>query len=61
MDNLLNHIGAAISFYLAYITGTGKILQYVNFSDPLGEMVFFILMIMLGFALILSGKTTKNC
>jgi len=61
MDNLLNHIGAAISFYLAYITGTGKILQYVPFADPLNEMVFFVLMIMLGLGLLLSGKTTRNC
>ena len=61
MDNLLLHLGAAISFYLAFITGTGKILQYVNFQDPLNEMVFFILMIMIGLGLVFSGKTTKNC
>jgi len=30
------------SLYIAYITGTGDILNYINFTDPLGEMAFCI-------------------
>ena len=61
MDNLFTHLGAAISFYLAYITGTGEILNYVPFADPLNEMAFFILMIMLGTGLCFCSTTTKKC
>jgi len=33
----------AASFYLAYLVGTGEILNYVTFNDPLGEMAIFII------------------
>ena len=35
------------SLYIAYITGTGDILNYINFTDPLGEMAFCICAIMM--------------
>ena len=34
-------IGGFLSLYLAWITGTGEILNYVPFADPLNEMAFF--------------------
>jgi len=34
-------IGGLLSLYLAWITGTGEILNYINFADPLNEMGFF--------------------
>ena len=27
--------------YIAWMTGTGDILNYINFADPLNEMGFF--------------------
>jgi len=41
MTKLKFTIAAAISFYLAYITGTGEILNYVPFADTLNELAFF--------------------
>jgi len=38
MNNLKFYLGAIVSYYLAYITGTGEILNYVPFADPLNEM-----------------------
>ena len=35
------------ALYIAYITGTGDILNYINFADPLNEMAFCIFAIML--------------
>jgi hypothetical protein len=32
-----------LSFYIAYITATGTILNYIAFADPLNEMAFFVL------------------
>ena len=34
---------STICFYLAYITGTGEILNYVPFADPMNELAFFSL------------------
>jgi hypothetical protein len=35
--------GFIISMYVAYMLGTGKILNYIEFADPLNEMVMFML------------------
>jgi|TARA_R100000458_G_C8230407_1_gene212246 uncharacterized YccA/Bax inhibitor family protein len=43
------------SLYLAYITGTGDILNYINFTDPLGEMMFCILFIIMSVFSIISA------
>ena len=55
MTNILYIISGVCSFYIAYITGTGEILNYINFADPLNEMVFCLSSIMLGIGLIYCG------
>jgi|TARA_R100000005_G_C4981291_1_gene190994 hypothetical protein len=44
-----------ISFYLAYITGTGTILNYIDFADPLNEMGFFMATASMGGMLLYCG------
>ena len=61
MTNVFALIGATISFFTAYLTGTGKILQIISFADPLNEMGFFIACIMLGTCCLFSIETKKNC
>ncbi len=34
---------STICLYLAYITGTGEILNYIPFADPMNELAFFSL------------------
>ncbi len=60
MQKLFYYSTAAICFYLAYITGTGEILNYVPFADPLNEMAFFGLMIMTGAGLLCCSSDTKT-
>jgi hypothetical protein len=65
--NILKHIGqialGLATLYIAYITGTGDILNYINFSDPLGEFAFCIFSLLLGIFFLYSGfsktKLTK--
>lgn len=35
--------GAVASFAIAYMTATGKILDYITFSDVLGEIALFMI------------------
>ena len=56
LKNYLSLLIAAISFYIAYLTGSGIILDYVKFSDPLGEMAVFILATMMGAGALLTLK-----
>ena len=35
--------GFIISMYVAYMLGTGKILNYISIADPLNEMAMFML------------------
>ena len=58
MNKLKFYLGAIVSYYLAYITGTGEILNYVRFADPLNEMAFFVLMIMSGTGFLMC---TREC
>ena len=51
-------IAGVLSFYIAWITGTGKILHFIHFADPINEMFFFILMIMMGTGCLMC---TKEC
>ena len=51
-------LAGVLSFYLAWITGTGKILEFIHFADPLNEMAFFVLMIMTGTGFFMC---TKDC
>tara|TARA_B100000287_G_scaffold369820_1_gene366934 strand:+ start:189 stop:365 length:177 start_codon:yes stop_codon:yes gene_type:complete len=58
MNNLKFYLAAIFSYYLAYITGTGEILNYIPFADPLNEMIFFVLAIMSGTGFLMC---TKKC
>ena len=55
MKRLLSITSGVVCLYLAYITGTGEILNYINFADPLNEMGFFICLVMMGSGLIYCG------
>jgi hypothetical protein len=57
MKNVLYIISGIFSLYLAYITGTGEILNYINFADPLNEMGFCIACLMMGIGLLYCGFT----
>ena len=43
------------ALYIAYITGTGDILNYINFADPLNEMGFCIASMMMAGCLLYIG------
>jgi hypothetical protein len=43
------------ALYIAYITGTGEILDYVHFADPLNEMFFCCASLSLGIGCIIAG------
>ena len=55
ITNLSLIAGGFISLYLAYITGTGEILNYVPFADPLNEMGFCCASLMLGGGCLVAG------
>tara|TARA_A100001201_G_scaffold142653_1_gene141461 strand:+ start:2719 stop:2916 length:198 start_codon:yes stop_codon:yes gene_type:complete len=40
---------------IAWMTGTGDILNYIDFADPLNEMGFFMCCAMLGSGLLYVG------
>ena len=46
-NNILFLLGGFIALFLAWITGTGAILNYVPFADPLNEMAFFCMCIVM--------------
>ena len=58
MNNLKFYITAIVAYYLAYITGTGEILEYVPFADPINEMAFFVMMMVTGTGALFC---TKKC
>ena len=49
-------LGAITALMVAHATATGEILNYINFADPLNEMVFCILCLMLGIGCLISIK-----
>ena len=55
IKNLLVIAGGIVCFYIAYITGTGEILNYVPFADPLNEMAFFGLSSLMGVGCFITG------
>jgi len=63
MTKLKFTLGAAISFYLAYITGTGDILNYIAFADPLNEFAFFTIASVMGIMLtaLAVSYSKENC
>lgn len=50
--NILKKLGlftlGLASLYIAYITGTGDILNYINFADPLNELAFCVCSLLFG-------------
>ena len=48
MKNFKFIIGGIAGLYVAYITATGEILNYVPFADPLNKMVFCVLSLCMG-------------
>ena len=55
IQNLSFIVAGIICLYIAYITGTGEILNYIHFADPLNEMFFCIASMMLGGSCIFAG------
>ena len=41
---------------VAHATATGEILNYINFADPLNEMAFCVLCLMLGIGCLMGIK-----
>ena len=58
--NLLTLIGGIFSIYVAYITATGTILNYISFADPLNEMFFCLSAFILGVMCIYCGIPTRH-
>jgi hypothetical protein len=48
-------VSGLAALYLAYITATGEILNYIDFADPLNEMGFCICALMMGAGLLYVG------
>ena len=48
------------SFYIAYITGTGDILNYINFADPLNEFAFCICSLLMSIFCFVSAFYNNN-
>ena len=55
LQNLFMIVAGVICLYVAYLTGTGIILEYIHFADPLNEMGFFACMSTLGAMLMYCG------
>ena len=41
--NVKQLFGFTFSMYVAYMLGTGEILKYIKFADPLNEMAMFVM------------------
>jgi len=48
-------VGGVICLCIAYMTGTGEILNYIAFADPLNEMAFFGASSLTGVGCLISG------
>jgi len=57
ITNLSLIIGGYICLKLAYMTGTGAILDYINFAGPLNEMAFFGLISISGISCIIAAAS----
>ena len=53
--NSLLIIAGILCLGIAWMTGTGDILNYIDFADPLNEMGFFCASTMLGGMLLFVG------
>jgi len=55
ITNLLLIVAGLAALYIAKMTGTGEILNYIHFADPLNEMFFCVFAIMIGIGCLISG------
>jgi hypothetical protein len=53
-DSLLILLGI-FALYIAWITGTGEILNHIHFADPLNEMFFCMASLSMGVGCIIAG------
>lgn len=53
--NLLNLIGAIVALIVCRMTMTGQILDYIKFSDVLGEIGFCLMSGMLAVVLLITS------
>ena len=53
--NSLIVLSGIFCLFIAWMTGTGDILNYIDFADPLNEMGFFCASTMLGGMLLFVG------
>ena len=60
LTNLSTLIFGIFSIYVAYITATGDILNYINFADPLNEMFFCFSALIMGVMCIYCGIPTRH-
>ena len=60
LTNFLTLIFGIFSIYVAKITATGEILNYISFADPLNEMFFCITSFMLGVMCIYVGIPSRH-
>tara|TARA_B100001094_G_C17666687_1_gene546782 strand:+ start:317 stop:565 length:249 start_codon:yes stop_codon:yes gene_type:complete len=60
----LKKIGLSLSglasLYIAYITGTGDILNYINFAGPLNEMAFCICALIISIMCFISAFSSDS-
>ncbi len=57
ISNLSLIIGGYICLNIAYMTGTGEILEYINFADPLNEFAFFTVISLSGLSCIIAAAS----
>ena len=55
LQNLFMILAGIACLFIAYLTGTGAILEYIHFADPLNELGFFACMSTLGGMLMYCG------
>ena len=55
IKNVMFVVIGVVSLYIDYITGTGEILNYVDFTDPLNEMGFCFTCLCMGVGCIYVG------
>ena len=60
IQNLSLLIFGIFSIYVARITATGEILNYIDFADPLNEMFFCFTSFILGVMCIYVGIPTRH-
>jgi len=59
ISNKLLVVVGVICLYIAFITGTGEILNYIPFADPLNEIAFFGVSSLTGVGCLISGVSAS--